>query len=61
MTSDERGEFDVVQSKNPRGGTTVFREWVRNASYRGLHTMEVKIYDANSNIVFSDVIGVHIR
>lgn len=32
----------------------------RNTAYRGLHTMNVQLIDARGDLVFADVIGVHI-
>ncbi|OWT72950.1 MULTISPECIES: adenylate/guanylate cyclase domain-containing protein [unclassified Achromobacter] len=61
MTADERNTFDVQQSTSARGGLPKKYRWSRDASFRGIHTMEVKISDGNGTVVFSDVIGVHIR
>lgn len=61
MCEDERGSFEVKPNNTNRGREPKLYSWTRNAEYRGIHTMEVKIYDQQNILVFSDIIGVHIR
>lgn len=61
MEDDERDTFDVRQSGNARGGLPWRYTWSRGASYRGVHMMELKIYDGSNTEVFSDAIGIHVR
>lgn len=59
---DDIGEFDLKPRVNAiRTQEPIFHEWDREAKYRGVHTMEVQIFDANKQLVFADIIGVHIR
>lgn len=61
MADDERDTFNVQQSASSRGGSSRQHSWSRTASYRGVHTMEIEVRDGNNVVVFSDVIGVHVR
>lgn len=61
MSEDERGSFEIRPNTANRGREPRKYNWTRNAEYRGIHTMEVKIYDVQNTLLFSDIIGVHIR
>lgn len=61
MSQDERGTFDIRPNTVNRGREPTKYSWTRHAEYRGIHTMEVKIYDTQNILLFSDIIGVHIR
>lgn len=61
MSEDERGSFEIRPNVANRGREPSTYTWTRHAEYRGIHTMEVKIYDTQSKLLFSDIIGVHIR
>lgn len=61
MSEDEKGVFDIRPNTINRGREPKTYSWTRNAEYRGIHTMEVKIYDTQNTLLFSDVIGIHIR
>lgn len=61
MSEDERGSFEIQPNATNRGREPKMYKWIRNAEYRGIHTMEVKIYDTQGTLLFSDIIGVHIR
>lgn len=61
MSGDEQGSFEIRPNTANRGRSSTKYSWTRNAEYRGIHTMEVKIYDTQNTLLFSDIIGVHIR
>lgn len=61
MDQDEHGQFNVVPNPVNRGREATIYPWTRNAEYRGIHTMEVRIYDTQNTMLFSDIIGVQIR
>lgn len=61
MSEDEHGSFEIRPNASNRGGDPKRYSWNRNAEYRGIHTMAVKIYDRQNTLLFSDIIGVHIR
>lgn len=61
MSEDERGSFEIRPNTANRGREPKRYSWTRNAEYRGIHTMDVKIYDTQNALLFSDIIGVHIR
>lgn len=61
MDEDEKEEFQIIPNNANRGREPKTYSWTRNAEYRGIHTMEVKIYDRQNDLLFSDIIGVHIR
>lgn len=61
MSEDERCGFEIRPNGTNRGREPTKYSWTRNAEYRGIHTMEVKIYDTNNSLLFSDIIGVHIQ
>jgi hypothetical protein len=61
MSADEHGSFDVLPNQSNGGRDPRKYNWTRNAEYRGVHTMEVKILDSQGKLLFGDIIGVHIR
>lgn len=61
MTVDEHGDFNVLPNQFKRGREPMKYNWIRSAEYRGVHTMEVKIQDVQGQLLFHDIIGVHIR
>lgn len=61
MSKDECGEFNVVPNGANRGSDERVYSWTRHAEYRGIHSMSVSILDNRGELVFSDVIGIHIR
>ena len=61
MGQDEHGKFNVIPNSANRGREPSKYTWYRNAKYRGIHTMEVCIYDNQNTLLFSDILGVHIR
>ncbi|SFB35425.1 Adenylate cyclase, class 3 [Collimonas sp. OK607] len=61
MSKDERGSFEIRPNATNRGREPTKYKWTRNAEFRGIHTMEVEIYDTQDTLLFSDIIGVHIR
>lgn len=61
MSEDEQGDFEIRPNAENRGRDPQKYSWTRNAEYRGIHTMDVKIYDTQNVLLFSDVIGIHIR
>lgn len=61
MSEDEHGNFEIRPNSANRGREPQQYSWTRNAEYRGIHTMDVKIYDTQNTLLYSDIIGVHIR
>ena len=61
MSEDERGGFEIRPNNANHGREPQKYSWIRNAEYRGIHTIDVKIYDTKNILLYSDVIGVHIR
>ncbi|WP_083657759.1 nucleotide-binding domain-containing protein [Herbaspirillum camelliae] len=61
MEADERGTFNVLPNTANRGREPSVFNWNRNAEYRGIHTMEVRIFDTKNELMFADIIAIHIR
>lgn len=61
MGHDEHGTFDVRPNAANRGREAKVYNWDREAKYRGIHTMEVRIFDTRNELMFADIIGIHIR
>ncbi|CDG84015.1 adenylate/guanylate cyclase domain-containing protein [Janthinobacterium agaricidamnosum] len=61
MSHDDRGDFEIKPNAANRGRDPRKYSWTRHAEYRGIHTMEIRIYDVNNKLLFSDIIGIHIR
>ncbi|WP_426339949.1 nucleotide-binding domain-containing protein [Pseudoduganella sp. S-14] len=61
MSEDDQGSFDVTPNQSNRGRESRTYTWTRDAAYRGIHTMEVKIHDSQGNLLFRDIVGIHIR
>lgn len=63
QSDDDVKEFELrpTRQSNPPRNNDIVHTWKRDASYRGLHTMEVRIYNFGRQLIFSDIVGVHIR
>ncbi|AIO35981.1 adenylate and Guanylate cyclase catalytic domain protein [Burkholderia cenocepacia] len=54
-------EFEMRPSTDAyRNPKVSVKHLTRDTAYRGLHTMSVQLVDARGDVVFADVIGVHI-
>lgn len=61
MIEDELVDFEVKQNNSNLGRECKIYKLIRNAEYRGIHTMNIQIFDSKNNILYSDVIGIHVR
>lgn len=61
MDADEKFDFEIIPSTAVRSRKPSVLKQERVAEYRGIHTVEIKIFDAKNELIFADILGVHVR